>query len=383
MPLYCSDMLKESISIKNFGPLFEVSIEEVKKLNVFIGDSGSGKSTIMKVLVLFQWLFKQLCLRSYLKKAGVQENVREFDFKEYLRNNDILGYLRDDTEIIYTRGKYTISYKNKKLNTRFEIAEEDLSLEKMSYISEKRNLVTDMLVDSIPSSRISNFFLHETFEDFKTALKDLEVMEIPAVNIILEKERLKYGKYELYVKDKGEDTPYKIKIEEASSGMQNVISLYLVIQYFAMRFNMVESAKNTIKRYMFEGDIINQFTPAFNLSDIKGNNIHIHIEEPELSLYPDGQMQLLQGLIDVCYKDNNSRYDISMIISTHSPYIMNYLNLVLKRGELAFEDIAAYLVKDGCVFSLMKPNNRIVDTRSLSEPIEHIYQEFNSQGQSL
>lgn len=38
-------MLKESLYIKNFGPLVDVELEEVKKLNVFIGDSGSGKSS--------------------------------------------------------------------------------------------------------------------------------------------------------------------------------------------------------------------------------------------------------------------------------------------------------------------------------------------------
>ena len=46
--------MRESIEIRNFGPVRDVKIETVKPLTILIGDSGSGKSTIMKVLALFQ-----------------------------------------------------------------------------------------------------------------------------------------------------------------------------------------------------------------------------------------------------------------------------------------------------------------------------------------
>lgn len=373
-------MLKESISIKDFGPLVDIQIDEVKKLNVFIGDSGSGKSTVMKLLVLFQWLFKQLCLRSYLKKSGVKEIIREFNFKEYLSNNAIFDYLKDTTEIVYKRGKYTISYKNKRLsNTNINIDDSDLCLEKMTYISDKRNLIPALMADLVPIDKISDFFLHETLEDFKLAIKDFDEVAIPAVDVHVGKRNLKYGKIEFYVKDGGENSPYEIKMEDSSSGMQNIIPLYLIISFFATKFNLAESAKNTIKKYMFDTDLmeqLSQFSPSFNLADIANKNIHIHIEEPELSLFPDGQIKLMESLIDVCYKKNTS-HDISMIVSTHSPYIMNYLNLAIKKGGLKFADIGAYQIKDGMLFSLMRQNNGIVDTRSLSDPISRIYEEFN------
>ena len=43
--------MKESIIIKNFGPLKEVEIDDIKPLTVFIGKSAGGKSIIMKVIV--------------------------------------------------------------------------------------------------------------------------------------------------------------------------------------------------------------------------------------------------------------------------------------------------------------------------------------------
>ena len=44
--------MKESIIIKNLGPLKEVEIRYIKPLTVFIDKSVNGKSTIMKIIVL-------------------------------------------------------------------------------------------------------------------------------------------------------------------------------------------------------------------------------------------------------------------------------------------------------------------------------------------
>lgn len=51
-------IMKESIIIKNLGPLKEVEISDIKPLTVFIGKSASGKSTIMKIIVLMRYIYK-------------------------------------------------------------------------------------------------------------------------------------------------------------------------------------------------------------------------------------------------------------------------------------------------------------------------------------
>ena len=53
------------IKIKNFGPITETGSAEnnwlyVNKVTVFIGDQGSGKSTIAKLLSTFMWMEKAL-----------------------------------------------------------------------------------------------------------------------------------------------------------------------------------------------------------------------------------------------------------------------------------------------------------------------------------
>ena len=58
--------MKESITVRNFGPLKDVRIEDIKPLTVFIGESASGKSTLMKVIVLMRYIYKMVNIRSYL-----------------------------------------------------------------------------------------------------------------------------------------------------------------------------------------------------------------------------------------------------------------------------------------------------------------------------
>ncbi|OAV65315.1 hypothetical protein Barb4_03460 [Bacteroidales bacterium Barb4] len=99
--------MKESIVIKNFGPIKEIEIKDIRPLTVFIGESGSGKSTIMKVVVLFRWIYKMLNIRSYLKHANISQSPFNFNFKSYLKNNGLTDFVKNNTEIIYQKGKTT------------------------------------------------------------------------------------------------------------------------------------------------------------------------------------------------------------------------------------------------------------------------------------
>lgn len=57
--------MSEFIQIRNFGPIMSADLQDIKKFTIIIGSSGSSKSTIIKLLSLFRWLYKRLNIRAY------------------------------------------------------------------------------------------------------------------------------------------------------------------------------------------------------------------------------------------------------------------------------------------------------------------------------
>lgn len=93
--------MKESIIIKNLGPLKEVEISDIKPLTVFIGKSASGKSTIMKIIVLMRYIYKMINIRSYLKNAKITRSPFKLRFNSMLQDG-LDSMITAETEIHYT-----------------------------------------------------------------------------------------------------------------------------------------------------------------------------------------------------------------------------------------------------------------------------------------
>ena len=91
------------IKIKNFGPIRDGfqgdnGWLDISKITVFIGNQGSGKSTIAKLISTFTWIEKALIRGDYDKKWFERKDINRFksQFLPYHR----LGYAenkKDDT----------------------------------------------------------------------------------------------------------------------------------------------------------------------------------------------------------------------------------------------------------------------------------------------
>lgn len=371
--------MKESIFIKNFGPIKEIEIEDIRPFTVFIGESGSGKSTIMKVLVLFRWIYKMLNIRFYLKHAKISHSPFSFDFKSYLNNNGILDYLRSNSEIRYQKGETIIHYKTA-LRTSKLISKDELSLEKMSFIVDRRNLIPDILAKKIDIR--DDFFLKETYDDFLLASEIIKEFPIDYLAVKYLSEKTSFGiKY--YVT--GSEENYKVRMEEASSGMQTVIPLSLIVERFTKHYDFVQQFNRTIFKYMTISDSLKDFRSDLNVGDIKDRNIHIHIEEPELSLYPESQRGLIDFIVNRCFIHKHDGYNMTVMMATHSPYIVNHLNLLIMAGlknvlendaALLLENISVFEIIDGYLNDLKQKDKSVIDSRPLSEPISAIYRRY-------
>lgn len=372
---------KESLRIKYFGPIKEVNLEEVMPFMFFIGESGSGKSTILKVLALMRHMYKQLNLRSYLKLGNVIDKTIDLSMGEYLRNGGMSDYLSEKTELSYTKGDCEIVYTPKGLKgTRKVISASNLSLEKISFLSDKRATIAALLANNSDGAALG-FYLLETFRDFKEAAEQIKKIEMPFLNVRYFEKKAQNGVRQFFIGNMN-DT-YGIHFEDASSGIQTMTPLTLIAEYYSKYFDIVKESNRSIVDLLGRNDSLASFKHDMNVGDVTNRSIHLIIEEPELSLFPKAQRSAINMLVRKCL---NANTEMTLTIATHSPYIINHLNLLMKAfdkkvwiegASLDYSRMGVYVVEDGYLRDLKVQNAHLVNTDYLSDDINAIYDEYD------
>jgi predicted ATPase len=380
--------MKESIHIKNLGPIKDIFIEDIKPLTVLIGESGSGKSTLMKAIALFRWLYKMHNIRSYLKRSKVSKSPFRFRMDTYFKNCGFEEYLKSLPEITYTvefaeNRKYTLKFAKNKLTGTGDtdlIQTADLYYNKLSFISETRNIIPLWAERGASlTGGYLGFYFHEVYNDFDLASENLKELEINYLNLKLAVKKVQAGKkYFIQAPNKA----YEVTLKNSSSGTQNAIPVTLIAEHFSKHFDFEDAFNRSLLNFLSKTDNLTDFKPVKNLGDIH-KKLYIHIEEPELSLFPEAQCELISDLISKCFVTNLNTIDL--IFSTHSPYIINHLNLLIKANDnkqliggakIDFEKLAVYQVEDGQIIDLIVQNQRIVNTNTLSDTMNNIYEQY-------
>ncbi|WP_121966905.1 AAA family ATPase [Myroides sp. N17-2] len=381
--------MKESIQIKNLGPLRDIDIKDIKPLTILIGESGSGKSTLMKCLSLFRYIFKMESIRSYLKHSKMSKSPFRFHITKQLKASGLEEYVDADTEIIYTvtfkdGEEFTIVFKDKKLQKTSTISASNLYFTKVSFVTEDRNIIP-LWADNSASvaGAYLGFYFHEVYKDFDFANEALRQIDLNHVGLRFIVKKGSKGKE--YVVESNTDNKYQVSFKNSSSGTQSSAPISLIAKYFSTKFNFEDAFNRSVLSYLSSIDSLTDFRPIKNLSDLN-KKIYIHIEEPELSLYPDAQYKLMNELIQDCFNRNTN--NINLFISTHSPYIINQLNLMIKAYDVKsadndiakynYDELAVYQVGAGTLQSLIVENERLVNTNPLSDTIDFIYDQYES-----
>lgn len=381
--------MKESIKITNFGPIKDLQIDEIRPLTVLIGESASGKSTILKVVALFRYIYKLVNIRFYLKNAKINRSPFRIRFDDLLKKNDLASYILPNTEIVYTVETNGNTYElrfNKGLQIPKAIANDDLMFFKGSFISENRNMIPTW------ASRVAHnrgaslgFYFHETYNDFEEATDNIQ--ELPMQFLGLRFRVAKAGNRKKYIIESIGGTHKPIDLRVASSGVQTLTPLLTIASYYAHGFSFKEAIKRSILSYLYEADKLSKFQPSIEPTDLP-RFVHLHVEEPELSLYPDAQIMLVQKMVQLLFFEKDAATQMGMMVATHSPYIVNYLNLLLQKGNkeedniyLKENQVAVYQVADGILTPLNgtdEEGNHVIDVYPLSEPMVRMYEDYTT-----
>lgn len=212
------------IKIKNFGPLKETASVtdgwiDIKKVTVFTGNQGSGKSTVAKLVSTFTWMEKVLTRGDFKEKEFTAAKFKN----KYCGYHRISNYfIKEQTEIFYEGDSYKFTYtkQGELVIEKNENALDSYALPQIMYVPAERNFISMVnkpnLIKDLPDALLG--FLTE-YDKAKQRIKSS--LELP-----INHAQLEYNKQNDIVYVKGED--YKVKLMEASSGFQSIVPLYLV-----------------------------------------------------------------------------------------------------------------------------------------------------------
>ena len=356
------------VRIKNFGPIKEGFQEndgwmDINKVTVFIGNQGSGKSTVAKVISTLTWLEKAIN-----RGDEASDAISSHDFLHFFEFQRIESYFREETEIDYIGERMTLSFRKKEaLAPKINInVDSSYIVPKVMYVPAERNFL------SVIKNAYGITNLPETLATFGEELKrgQLKLNDKP---LDLPINQLKYS----YSKELDKSTltglDHTIDLLAASSGLQSLVPLYLVT--YSLSNDIKNSVENlTIEQRLRKEQEISEMSQNFKgvfLSDLLNEISRINakfrnkclvnvVEEPEQNLFPTSQWEILKSLL----KFNNIYEGNKLIITTHSPYIINYLSLSVQAADLESKltdnRLIARLNKIVPIESVVNANNLII-----------------------
>ena len=394
-----------TIKIRNIGPIKEVPEITLNRVNVFMGPQSSGKSTIAKIISYCTWLEKEMATshleKEYALTTRFKDELESFHkIKGYFRADSYIRYQSDVVEIIWSGDRCYPELINRLAYQRSKIA----------YIPSERNMVIlpEARRVELGSTNVRSFL----FDWFTAREKctDLPILDL-GVNY-----RYVEAKEEDHIQGGEGDSAYDILLSNASSGLQSLTPLLVMIEYLTkwiyeeerLSFEQESKRKETafiLMREILLGRRPNQLTSFSDQDDLKSflnkldeknpdatklfneyskhitsllkmHNSQFLIEEPEINLFPQTQRDLVYHLLNKCLERKGNR----LTITTHSPYILYALNNCMMAGlvydkmdeeskgrlkcgtsKISPSDVSIYEIQEGVVKRIQKEDGLIQD----------------------
>ncbi|QKG54835.1 AAA family ATPase [Hymenobacter sp. BRD67] len=342
--------MNEQLIVKNFGPIKDATVD-FKRVTVFIGPTGGGKSTLAKLAAVFREP------RLYTSgRNGVESTLRGYGI-DFVANSTLINWQVRHLGIGFLDGKWELGFQDEIRAEILELARKATEFQKQAqalaeaqksglyesaYYSQEKNAIQTKFQE------VDNFFSQNAASS--------KPRYIPTERILLS--ILEEG-WPILIKDKiGLPIPLLFFAQGFLEArlMVGILALTILDEAFAYEHS---NGKDSIR--LPSGELISltkaasgiqSVTPLLVLLENLSRNTEqaqsFIIEEPELNLYPTAQQGLLNWLVEKCTKGEND-----LTITTHSPYILSSCNLLLEAYKVAqlrpdLEDEIAAIVPKAC-----------------------------------
>lgn len=327
------------LRLNNFGPIAPGMSDndgwiDFKRVTVFIGNQGSGKSTVAKLFSTFSWVEKALVRGDYEKKWVERKGRLKSQFLSYHR---LESYGLDSAEIEYEGDAYRIRYAAGQLSIH-ESQVQNYALPQVMYVPAERNFIS--YVRNPRELKLSS----ESLKEFLAAFEEAKETLRGGVKLPINDSEIEYDRQNKILNLKGPG--HKLGLSDASSGFQSFVPLYLVSQHLANSVqaqhqnNQPPMSADELARFrkgvkdIFANEALTEEQKRVALSVLssrfnKTAFINI-VEEPEQNLFPGSQWDMLKSLLSFNSLGAHNR----LILTTHSPYIVNFLSLAIQGKHL-------------------------------------------------
>lgn len=336
------------LKIKNVGPICDLSVD-FKRINVLIGPQASGKSTLAKIFSNATWLEKEVLLSHSFSDFEPQgEYLKKLEHFHKLK-----GYFSKSSTIEYESESIHFIYEDESFSGRFLPGADSSYRKKTLYIPSERNMVS--VIDNWFDIDLKRDNTQSFLADWARVRQNYHSeRKLDLLGLASYSYQPGDGSDHILVGDT--DLPP----HNVASGLQSLLPLVALIQFYSEDWYTSERKEwqdrlNVFLEYAYLDKAA--FPPAGDMDSfqklVRGMHQMIHdsseadaptkwreharhnyhpfstvfiIEEPELNLYPTAQHDLMRYLVRQV--NTSSDHPHSLLLTTHSPYLIATLNLL-------------------------------------------------------
>lgn len=394
------------LEIVKFGPI-ENSIFDIKDVNIFIGESATGKSIITKLIYISNTFIRFIISKEVngnLTNSNIILNLKKsFEksysniFKDTYKNFSFTFYYTDEKFVKFSynhKSQYKIEFSNE---LKSEIETAYTNFKKRFENLEQNNIESDSMLPSIYGlllfQEIKQVFTKENYiyipagRSFFTMLSK-NIFSIIENGVEIDYIFTQFGRLFQNAKKEFENLNKKISKKDL---------LFIENKYKELLKGTYAFVDDEDRIYINKDEFLplNQISsgqqellPALLilLSVLNGKtSTTIIFEEPEAHLFPKDQQRLIELLI---YILNHTQSGNRLIITTHSPYILSVLNNLIYAGKLKsksidenlylhFESISAYSLSNNKAKSILNKENNLIDANYIDDVSNDIANVFD------
>lgn len=401
-------MLK--LKVKNFGPLKDIDIE-LKQVNLFIGENGTGKSVLGKLISLLTGINNDLFIKA--------EMINDLEVRKRFDTLHI-NFLKDNTKILFS------NITNDQMDFKFQFTNNKSSLKytqsASDFITIKKESLQKAKEDAI------KLFGENAVRNNPDLINSLLKLKIDSINEVTPRPQGYFDLTNVFLKNKFDYAPYLPAERNLTALLTKSLASFLtadlpIPKYLLDFTSLFEKARNKIRelsflnfRYEYDGQndkvyyndtefqhlhqsssglqaVIPLMVVIKYLSEKAADMI---VEEPEINLFPKAQYELVKFLISQ-RKEFHTGDSQRLYLMTHSPYILTSLNNLIyaykisqkskaakksvldifKESELIDPDqFTAYVLENGTARSIVDPETGLIGENAIDDTSEDIDEDF-------